>query len=60
MTPRFRPVGDGAVMVEFATALDPAAHRAVLALDRALAATPFPGFLEAVPAFVTCWSPLIR
>jgi inhibitor of KinA len=53
MTPRFLPVGDSAVMVEFATALHPQAHRAVLALDRALAAQPFPGFLEAVPAFVT-------
>lgn len=53
MTPRFLPVADRALMVEFATALDPVAHRAVLALDRALATTPFPGFLEAVPAFVT-------
>jgi inhibitor of KinA len=53
MTPRFLPVADLALMVEFASALDPAAHAAVLALDRALAANPFPGFTEAVPAFVT-------
>lgn len=53
MTPRFLPVADRALMVEFAAALDPAAHRAVLALDGALAARPFPGFLESVPAFVT-------
>jgi inhibitor of KinA len=53
MTPRFLPVGDGALMVEFASALDPAAHTSVLALDRALALTPCRGFLEAVPAFVT-------
>jgi inhibitor of KinA len=53
MKPRFRPVGDRALMVDFAAALDPAAHRAVLSLDRALTAQPFPGFSEAVPAFVT-------
>ena len=53
MTPRFLPVADLALMVEFASSLDPAAHAAVLALDRALAANPFPGFAEAVPAFVT-------
>ena len=53
MTPRFLPVGDRALMVEFSATLDPAAHRAVLSLDAALAAKPFPGFTEAVPAFVT-------
>lgn len=53
MTPRFLPVGDRALMVEFAADLDPAAHRAVLSLDRALATAPCAGFLEAVPAFVT-------
>ncbi|GAB1365100.1 5-oxoprolinase subunit PxpB [Rhodobacter sp.] len=53
MTPRFLPAGDRALMVEFATAPDPAAHRAVLALDGALAARPFAGFAEAVPALVT-------
>ncbi|MDQ2066551.1 allophanate hydrolase subunit 1 [Xinfangfangia sp. CPCC 101601] len=51
--PRFLPVGDQAVMLEFATAIDKEAHRAVLALDAALAAQPFAGFIEAVPAFVT-------
>lgn len=53
MTPRFLPVADRALMVEFATTLDTAAHAAVLSLDRALAAAPFAGFAEAVPAFVT-------
>ncbi len=53
MTPRFLPVADQALMVEFATGLDDAAHAAVLALDHALNALPFPGFAEAVPAFVT-------
>ena len=51
--PRFLPVADRAVMVEFAAELDPAAHAAVLALDGALAKTPFAGFTEAIPAFVT-------
>lgn len=60
--PLFLPVADRAVMVEFATTLDPAAHAAVLALDHALCAKPFPGFGEAVPAFVTllvAFDPLI-
>ncbi len=62
MTPHFHPVADRAVLVEFATALDPAAHRTVLGLDAALAAQPFPGFVESVPAFVTllvAFDPLI-
>lgn len=62
MTPRFLPVADHALMVEFAASLDDAAHAAVLALDHALAAQPFAGFLEAVPAFVTllvAFDPLI-
>jgi inhibitor of KinA len=53
MTPRFLPVADRALMVEFAESLNPTAHRAVLALDAALAANPFPGFAESAPAFVT-------
>ena len=50
--PQFRPVADRAVLVEFGDRIDPAVHAAVLALDRALAAAPFPGFAEAVPAYV--------
>jgi len=60
--PLFLPVADRAVMVEFATSLNPAAHAAVLALDHALCAAPFSGFTEAVPAFVTllvAFDPLI-
>lgn len=53
MTPRFLPVADQALMVEFASGLDDNAHAAVLALDHALTTRPFPGFIEAVPAFVT-------
>jgi inhibitor of KinA len=48
----FRPVADHAVLVDFADSLSDAAHRAVLQLDQALAAHPFAGFTEAIPAFV--------
>lgn len=51
-TPIFRPIAERAVLVEFGTTLDQAAHNAVLRLDQALAAQPFAGFHEAVPAFV--------
>lgn len=40
------------MLVEFGTALDQAAHDAVLHLDQALTAHPFAGFRESVPAFV--------
>lgn len=50
--PIFRTVAEHGVLVEFADHIDAAAHAAVLALDRALAAAPFAGFAEAVPAYV--------
>lgn len=50
--PVFRPIAERAVLVEFGTKLDHAAHDAVLRLDQALAAQPFIGFREAIPAFV--------
>ncbi len=50
--PIFRPIAERAVLVEFGTKLDQAAHEAVLRLDQALAAQPFLGFREAIPAFV--------
>lgn len=40
------------MMVEFAEAISEPAHAAVLQLDRVLAASPFPGFEEAIPAYV--------
>lgn len=52
MTPLFRRVADRAVLVEMGTAPAPAVEAAVQALDRALAAHPCPGLVEAVPAFV--------
>jgi len=48
----FRPVADHAVLVDFADSLSDSAHRAVLQLDQALAAQPFAGFTESIPAFV--------
>lgn len=51
-TPRLTPVADHALLVEFAEALDDAAHAAVLRLDHALSTHPAPGLREAVPAFV--------
>lgn len=50
--PQFRPVAEHGLLVEFGDRLDPATHGAVLRLDRGLAAQPFPGFVEAVPAYV--------
>lgn len=52
MTPLFRPVAEHALLVEFGSHLSDATHAAVLRLDRALAARPFAGFAESVPAYV--------
>jgi inhibitor of KinA len=49
--PRLRAVADVGVMVEFSDRISEAANAAVLALDAALRANPFPGFTEAVPAY---------
>ncbi|MEE8601921.1 5-oxoprolinase subunit B family protein [Euzebya tangerina] len=51
--PRFTPVADHALLVEFASQIAPHAHEAVLTLDRALMATSIPGLVEVVPAFVS-------
>jgi inhibitor of KinA len=53
VTPLFRPVAEACVLVDFAAAPSPAVEAAVHSLDRALADHPFPGFAEAIPAFVT-------
>ena len=51
--PRFRAVADQAVLVEFGDTIDDAAHHHVTSLDAKLVQSPFPGFSEAVPAFVS-------
>jgi inhibitor of KinA len=48
----FRPVAEHGLLVDFADSLSETAHASVLALDRLLTAHPFPGFAEAVPAYV--------
>lgn len=49
--PVFRPVAEHGLLVEFGETIDREVHARVLQLDRALTATPFAGFLEAVPAY---------
>jgi 5-oxoprolinase (ATP-hydrolysing) subunit B len=49
--PRFLPVGDSALTVEFANAIDPTVNASVQALDRAIAASNLPGIIETVPSF---------
>lgn len=51
--PRFTPVAERALLIEFAEAITDDAHRAVLALDQALAAAPVDGVAEAVPAYAS-------
>jgi inhibitor of KinA len=49
--PRFAPVGDCAVAVEFGDTIDLDINRRVLALDRAIAISDLPGIVETVPTF---------
>jgi inhibitor of KinA len=51
--PRFRAVADQAVLVEFGDVISEPAHSQVMSLDTKLAQTPFHGFVEAVPAYVS-------
>jgi KipI family sensor histidine kinase inhibitor len=58
--PRFLPVGDTALTVEFGDAIDPAINAAVMALDIALAAAELPGIVETVPTYrslLICFEP---
>lgn len=50
--PRYTAIADHAVLVDFGETITDAAHSAVLALDAALAETPFSGITETVPAYV--------
>lgn len=51
LPPRLLPSGDAAITVEFSRHIDDAANQRVLALDRALAATPIEGVSETVPTY---------
>nr|WP_277881481.1 5-oxoprolinase subunit PxpB [Hymenobacter cyanobacteriorum] len=46
-------MGDAAVVLEFGSAISPATHAAIAAFSARLAARPFVGLREAVPAFTT-------
>ena len=60
--PRPRAVADHAVLMEFGETIAPEIVAAVAALDHRLAAHPFSGFVEAIPAFASlmvCFDPLV-
>jgi len=49
--PRFLPVGDTGLSIEFSERIDPVANDAVAALDHAIAAAEISGLVETVPSF---------
>lgn len=51
--PRYRPVADHAVLVEFGEAISHGIHDQVRRLDSALSCAPFDGFNEAIPAYAS-------
>lgn len=51
--PRYSPVAERALLVEFGETINDGIHDKVVQLDTALAAVPFGGFLEAVPAYAS-------
>jgi allophanate hydrolase subunit 1 len=58
---RFLPSGDGAVVVEFGEAIDPAIGARVTRLAAAITARGIPGVTELVPTFrslLVCYDPL--
>jgi len=59
--PRFLPVGDAALSVEFGEAIAPELNAQVVALDIALAAAELDGIIETVPSYrslLVCYDPL--
>jgi KipI family sensor histidine kinase inhibitor len=58
--PRFIPVGDTALTVEFGDAIDPAINAEVIALELALTASEVPGIIETAPSYrslLVCYEP---
>lgn len=51
--PRYRPVADHAVLVEFGETISHEINDQVRRLDSALSAAPFDGFTEAIPAYAS-------
>jgi KipI family sensor histidine kinase inhibitor len=59
--PRFAPVGDAALTVEFGDTVAPELNEQVIALDTALAAAELDGIVETVPSYrslLVCYEPL--
>ena len=59
--PRFLPVGDAALTVEFGNAITPELNEKVVALDIALAAAELDGIIETAPSYrslLICYDPL--
>ena len=59
--PRFLPVGDAALTVEFGDAITPELNAQVVALDIALAAAELDGIIETAPSYrslLICYEPL--
>ncbi len=59
--PRFLPVGDAALTVEFGDAITPELNAQVIALDIALAAAELDGIIETTPSYrslLICYEPL--
>ena len=58
--PRFLPVGEAALSVEFGNAIDPSINQRVIALDLAIALAEIPGIVETMPTFrslTVCYDP---
>jgi len=51
--PNIRPLGDGALLIEFGDTIDAVIHDQVMAWDAALAENPPQGMLESVPAYAS-------
>ena len=51
MSTRFLPAGDAGIVVELGDTIDLELNARVRALDRALQATPFDGYVEAIPSY---------
>lgn len=59
--PRFLPVGDAALTVEFGNTITPEMNQAVAALDLALAGAELDGIIETIPTYrslLICYEPL--
>jgi KipI family sensor histidine kinase inhibitor len=59
--PRFLPVGDAALTVEFGDTISPEVNTQVVALDLALASAELDGIIEAAPSYrslLICYDPL--